>query len=173
MLTRASVTAITAATAKMIACLRRWFGLPRFRVALLGTRYLFFSRTTIRISARGRLVNGGAAPAEQQSECSALAEMFRQFEPLGLVVGADAAAVKLIGTGQHFLVDQPADDLAVFQDERHFARADFQHRARTQAAGSGVTETGIKKSGVMHAEFADQRIEWNHLGGEVRRHLHG
>src|SRR5580765_770274 len=25
----------------------------------------------------------------------------------------------------------------------------------------------------MHAEFAYQRIEWDHLGGEVRRYLHG
>jgi hypothetical protein len=59
----------------------------------------------------------------------ALAEMFRQFEPLGLVIGADAAAVKLVGTRQHSLVDQPANDLPVFQDKRHFARAHFQHRA--------------------------------------------
>jgi hypothetical protein len=40
--TPASITAIKAATAKMIDCSLRCFGSPRFRVALLGTRNLFF-----------------------------------------------------------------------------------------------------------------------------------
>ena len=41
-----------------------------------------------------------------------------------------------------------------------------------QPAGTGIAETGIEEAGVMHAEFADQRIERHHLGGIVRRHLH-
>src|SRR5271157_5993391 len=58
------------------------------------------------------------------------AKVLRQFEALGLVVRADAAAVKLVRPRQHFLVHQTADDLAVLENERHFARAHFQHRAR-------------------------------------------
>src|SRR5215472_10417700 len=119
--TPASITAIKAATAKMIDCSLRCFGSPRFRVALLGTTFSS-SRNTTRISACRRFVNGGAAPAEGRSSCSALAEMFRQFEPLGLVIGTDTAAVEVFGTRQHFLVDQSADDLPVLQDKRHFAR---------------------------------------------------
>ena len=61
----------------------------------------------------------------------------------------------------------------MLEDERHLARAHFQHRARALPAGAGIAETGIEEAGVMHAEFADQRIERHHLGGIVRRHLHG
>jgi len=35
--------------------------------------------------------------------------MFRQFEALGLVTGADALAVPGVGTRQHLLIDHPAD----------------------------------------------------------------
>jgi hypothetical protein len=61
----------------------------------------------------------------------------------------------------------------VLEDERHFARAHFQHRARALPAGAGIAEAGIEEAGIMHAEFADQRIERHHLGGVIRRHLHG
>ena len=37
------------------------------------------------------------------------------------------------GRAEHLLVDQAADDLAVLEDERHLARAHFQHRARRPA----------------------------------------
>src|SRR5580704_7087877 len=90
------------------------------------------------------------------------AKMLRQFEALRLIVRADAAAVKLVRPRQHFLVDQAADDLAVLEDERHFARAHFQHRARAQAAGAGIAKTRIEEAGIVHAEFADQRIERHH-----------
>src|ERR1700675_702510 len=50
------------------------------------------------------------------------AKVLRQFEALRLVIRADAAAVKLVRPRQHFLVHQTADDLAVFKNERHFAR---------------------------------------------------
>ena len=39
--------------------------------------------------------------------------MLRQLEALRLVVGAYPRAVELVGHGQHLLVHQPADDLAV------------------------------------------------------------
>ena len=49
--------------------------------------------------------------------------MFGQLQALPLVVGTDALAVELVGPRHHPLVDQPADDLAVLENERHFARA--------------------------------------------------
>ena len=70
------------------------------------------------------------------------------------------------------LVDQPADGLAVLEDERHLARAHLEHRAGAAAAGAGIAEAGIEEAGIVHAEFADQRIERHHLGGVVGRHLH-
>src|SRR5580658_7378829 len=91
------------------------------------------------------------------------AKVLRQFEALRLVIRADAGAVKLVRPRQHFLVHQAADDLAVLEDERHFARAHFQHGARAQAAGAGIAKTRIEEAGIVHAEFADQRIERYHL----------
>jgi hypothetical protein len=44
--------------------------------------------------------------------------MLAQLQSLGLVVGADALAVDGVGPRQRFLVDQPADDLAVLENER-------------------------------------------------------
>src|SRR6187431_2568229 len=70
-------------------------------------------------------------------------KMLAQLQALGLVVRADALAVHRVGAREHFLVDQAADDLAVFEDERHFARAHFEHGARTFPAGAGVAKTGI------------------------------
>ncbi len=99
--------------------------------------------------------------------------MFRQFEALRLVVRTDAGAVKLVRSRQHLLVGQTADNLAVFEDERHFARAHFQHRARAQAARAGIAEAGVEEAGVVDAEFAHQRVERHHLGGVVRRDLDG
>jgi hypothetical protein len=49
------------------------------------------------------------------------AKVLRQLEPLRLIVRADAAAVELVRPRQHFFVHEPADDLAMFEDERHFA----------------------------------------------------
>src|SRR5580692_8699489 len=83
-------------------------------------------------------------------------KMLRQFEALRLIVRADALAVQGIGSRQHFFIHQPADDLAVLEDERHLARAHFQHRARALAARAGIAEAGIEKTRIMHAEFADQ-----------------
>src|SRR3954447_15456701 len=100
-------------------------------------------------------------------------EMFRQLEALRLVVGADALAIHRRGPRQHLLVDEAADDLAVLEDERHLARAHFEHRPRALPAGAGIAEAGIEEAGIVHAEFAYQRIERHHLGGVVRRHLHG
>src|SRR5258705_3153915 len=99
-------------------------------------------------------------------------KMLAQLQALRLVVRADALAVHGLGPRQHFFVNQTADDLAMLEDERHFARAHFQHRARALSAGAGIAKAGIEEAGIVHAEFADQRIERHHLGGVVRRHLH-
>src|SRR3954449_10274495 len=94
-------------------------------------------------------------------------KMLAQLQPLGLVVRADALAVHRRGPRQHFFVHQAADDLAVLEDEWHLARAHLENRARSLAAGAGIAEAGIEEAGVMHAEFADQRIERHHFGGVI------
>src|SRR6185437_5349265 len=100
-------------------------------------------------------------------------EMLAQFQALGLIVRADLLAVHGVGPRQHLFIDQPADDLAMLEDERHLARAHLQHRARPLPAGAGIAEAGVEEAGIVHPEFADQGIERHHLGGVIRRHLHG
>ena len=72
--------------------------------------------------------------------------MLGELQTLRLIIRADALAVELVGHRQHFLVDQAADDLAVFENERHLARAHFENGARTLAAGAGITEAGIEEA---------------------------
>src|SRR6516165_9939247 len=60
----------------------------------------------------------------------------------------------------------------MLEDERHFARAHFEHGASAPAASSGIAETRIEEACIVHAELADERIERDHLGGVMRRHLH-
>src|SRR5579872_5597356 len=98
--------------------------------------------------------------------------MFRKFQALRLIVRADPLTVHGMRPRQHFFVNQSADDLAMLENERHFARAYLQYGARALAAGAGIAEAWIEEAGIMHAEFTDQRIERNHLGSIVRRHLH-
>src|SRR5580698_7201907 len=61
-------------------------------------------------------------------------KVLRQLEALRLIVRADAAAVELIRTRHHLLIDQPPDDLAVLENERHLARTHFKHRPRSGTA---------------------------------------
>jgi hypothetical protein len=56
-------------------------------------------------------------------------EMFGQFKSLRLIVRADVLAVEFCRPCQHFLINKTADCLSVLQNERHFARSHFQHRA--------------------------------------------
>src|SRR5512140_2633434 len=100
------------------------------------------------------------------------AEMLRQFQMLRLIVRADALAVERVGPRHHVLVDKPADNLAIFENEWHFARAYFENRARSCSAGTGIAEARIEEACIVHAEFADQRIERHHLGRVIWRHLH-
>src|SRR4029077_18066571 len=68
---------------------------------------------------------------------------------------------------------QPSHDLAVLEDERYLARAHFEDGARALPTGADIAEAGIEEAGIVHPEFADQRIERHHLRGVIRRHLHG
>src|SRR3569832_504339 len=99
------------------------------------------------------------------------AKMLGKLQALRLIVRADALAVHRIGPRQHFLVHEPADDLPELENERHFARAHFQYRARPLAAGAGITEAGIEEARIVHAEITAQGIARHHLGGVIRRHL--
>src|SRR2546426_1265514 len=47
---------------------------------------------------------------------------------------------------QHLLIDEAAHDLAVFQDERHFAGAHFEHGARAAPAGAGIAKADRKST---------------------------
>src|ERR1700722_502282 len=80
-------------------------------------------------------------------------EMLGKLQALSLIVRTDALTVHRIRPPQHFLIDQAADDLPVFENKRHFARAHFQHRTRALATGAGIAETGIEEARIMHAEF--------------------
>ena len=54
--------------------------------------------------------------------------MLRQFQGLRLVMRFQTGAIDVFGRFGHFFIDQPADGLAVPEDERHFVAAHFQHR---------------------------------------------
>ena len=85
----------------------------------------------------------------------------------------EQAAVQAVGRLGQSLIEQPADDLAILEHERHVVRADLEHRPRARAAGVGVAKSGIEKSGVMDAEFTDQGVVGTHLGGVMWRHRDG
>src|ERR1700730_4706432 len=91
-------------------------------------------------------------------------EMLRQLQALGLVVRPDALAIKLVRLRQHLLINEPADDLTVLEDERHFARAHFENGARATAASARIAKSRIEKARIMYAKLADQRIKRHHLG---------
>src|SRR5512144_749506 len=99
--------------------------------------------------------------------------MLRQLQALRLIVRAYALPIQFIRLCEHLLVNQTSDYLPMLEDKWHLARAHLEDRARTFAAGACITESRIKKSGVMHAKFPDQRIERHHLRGVAGRYLHG
>src|ERR1700722_1375756 len=88
----------------------------------------------------------GIAPRSGPVWLQSDAEMLGEFQALRLVVGADALTVHRIRPRQHFLVNKTADDLPMLENERHFARAHFQNRTRTFAAGTGIAEAGIEEA---------------------------
>src|SRR5437763_8618149 len=100
-------------------------------------------------------------------------EMFREFEALRLVVRADAVAVERVRPRQHLFVDQAADNLTVFENERDLARTHFEHGARAAPAGPRIAKARVEEARIVHTEFADQRIERDHFGRIIGRHLNG
>src|SRR5712671_487835 len=101
------------------------------------------------------------------------AKVLGQLQALGLVIRTDAPAIEGIGPRQHVFVDQATDDLTVLDNEWHLVGTHLQHRAGATPAGAGITEPWIEEARVMYAKFADQRIERNHFGGIIGRHLDG
>src|ERR1043165_8375285 len=77
-------------------------------------------------------------------------EMLGELQALRLVVRADALAIQRFGTRQHGLIDEPADDLPVFEDERHFARAHLEQCAAALPASARITETRIEDARIEH-----------------------
>lgn len=79
--------------------------------------------------------------------------MLGQFQALCLIVRAEICAVERLRPLQHVLVDQPSDDLAVIEDERHFVAAHFEHGPAAGAARGRMAETRIEETGIVDTEF--------------------
>lgn len=72
--------------------------------------------------------------------------MLGELEGLALIIRLQPGAIERGGAARHRLIDQPADDLAVLDDEGHVARAHLQHGARALPAGSAMAEAGIEEA---------------------------
>ena len=71
-----------------------------------------------------------------------------------------------------FFVHEPADRLAVFQQERHVAAAHFQDRPSGRAPITPLSEAGVEEASVVDAKFANSRIDRGHFRRKVRGDLH-
>ena len=81
--------------------------------------------------------------------------MLGELQPLGLIVRADAArAIEFVRHLGERLINQPADDLTIFDQIGHVMGAHLQHRPAAAAAGRVMTEARVEKAGVMDPEFA-------------------
>src|SRR5688500_16683829 len=100
-------------------------------------------------------------------------EMFRQLEPLALVIRADALAIDAPGGLGERLVHEPSNHLAMFKHKRHFVGADLQHGARALPAARLMAKSRIEKTGIVNAELSDERIERHHFGSVVGGDPHG
>src|SRR4030095_2315855 len=98
--------------------------------------------------------------------------MLGELQALRLIVRTDALAVQFLRPRKHFLVDQTADNLSMFENERHLSRTHFKNGARALAAGSGISKTRIEEARIVDAEFANERVERHHLRGIVGRRPH-
>lgn len=61
--------------------------------------------------------------------CMTSHKMLRKLQRLTLVIALEVGAVENFGRFTEALVDEAADDLAVFKDERHLVRAHLEHDA--------------------------------------------
>jgi hypothetical protein len=72
--------------------------------------------------------------------------MFRQFEALSLVIRSRSGPVQRGRTLQHPLVDQPADDLAMLENERDLVAAYLEYGAASRTTSlANVRNPGSKK----------------------------
>src|SRR5215207_1116153 len=99
--------------------------------------------------------------------------MFRQLQALALIVGTDALAIDLLRRFGQGLIDEPTDQLTVFENKWHFMGTDLEHGAGTFTAAGTVTKTRIEETSVMHATLADQWVERYHFGRMIGGHAHG
>ena len=98
--------------------------------------------------------------------------MLGKLQALGLVVGTEISAVKRLRPLQHVLIDQPADDLSMLENEGDLVAAHLKHGAAARTACRRVAKAGIEETGIVDAKLADQRVERRHFGGIKRRHMH-
>ncbi len=93
--------------------------------------------------------------------------MLGKLQALALIVGADALPVYLGGRIGQPLKHKPADDLAMFQNERHLARAHFEDGPRTGRLARLKTKARVEEAGIVHPKLAHQRVEGHHFGRVV------
>src|SRR6185437_17072396 len=94
--------------------------------------------------------NKSAAPSTDEFPLpSRGAKMFGKLQILPLVIGAKTGAVGLGRRIGESLEHQPSHDLAMFQNERHFARAHFQHGARGRRLAWVEAKSGIEEAGIV------------------------
>lgn len=77
---------------------------------------------------------------------SSISKMLRELERLALVVRFEVGTVEGVRSCCHVLIDQPADDLAVLDDEGHIPRADLENGPRALATGAAMAEAGIEEA---------------------------
>ena len=90
--------------------------------------------------------------------------MLREPQALALIVRA-AGAVEFGGAHRQGFEDQARNGLAVFEQERGFVAAHFEHATRSGAAGFERAKARIEAPGVVHAKLTDRRIDGRHFGG--------
>ena len=99
--------------------------------------------------------------------------MLGQFQALRLVIRAESCAVQLGGPFDQVFIDEPSNELTMFQDKRNFMASNFQNRACACASCRCVTKTGIEETGIVDAEFSYQRIKRHHFGCMEGWHMDG
>src|SRR5262245_46185233 len=98
--------------------------------------------------------------------------MLGKLQALALIIRADTLPIDTFGRFCERLVDQPADNLPIFKNERDIMGPDLEHGASPFAAARLMSEARVEKPRIVNAEFADQWIERDHLGGVGRRDAH-
>lgn len=80
-------------------------------------------------------------------------ELFAKSEALPLIRRSYADAVNLFRRLQQSHVCQTRDDLAVFNQKRHFMCSDLQDGARPRKIAHSVTEARVEETGIVYPEL--------------------